>query len=229
MVRDSSICRVLTDSVTESQNAAFLYVIGIGTLLFWGTLMKKLLSTTLLSLICLIGVNASAQKNEFAAEASGQFPSADNLSFDPAVGYQLNYAHRLLGAPGVGIYVEVPFVAGFNNQRTLTSLFTGQDYNSLYFTPGIKVKLLPSFFLSPYFAGGIGLAHFSASNAGGSENDFAIDVGGGLDMKVFPHLSLRGEVRDFITDTPGLNLDLLQNFTGKTNNVVVSGGVVLRF
>jgi hypothetical protein len=191
--------------------------------------MKKLLSATLLSALLLIGVNAFAQKNEVAVEASGLFPSANNLSFDPSVGYQLNYARRFFSVPGASLYVEVPFLAGFNNQRTLTSLFTGQNYNSLYVTPGIKLKLLPAFPLSPYLAAGIGVAHFSASHSGASENDFAVDIGGGLDLKIFPHVSLRGEIRDFITDTPGLNLGLLQDFTGKTNNVVASGGLVLRF
>ncbi len=191
--------------------------------------MRKYLCATLLSAVVLIGASAFAQKNEFAIEAAGQFPSANNLSFDPALGYQLNFAHRFFGVPGASLYVEVPFLAGFNNERTLSSLFTGQNYNSLYVTPGIKLKFLPAFPLSPYLAAGIGVAHFSASQSNASETDFAVDVGGGLDLKIFPHVSLRGEVRDFITDTPGLNLDLIQNFTGKTNNVVASGGVVLRF
>lgn len=177
----------------------------------------------------LIGVNAFAQKNEFAVEASGLFPSANNLSFEPSLGYQLNYAHRFFGVPGASLYVEVPFLAGFNNNRTLTSLFTGQNYNSLYVTPGVKLKLLPAFPLSPYLAAGIGVAHFSASHSSASESDFAFDIGGGLDLKIFPHVSLRGEVRDFITDTPGLGFNVLQNFVGKSNNVVASGGVVLRF
>ena len=189
--------------------------------------MKKLLSAAALTAIFLVGLNAFAQKNEFAVEASGQFPSADNLSFDPAVGYQLNFAHRLIGIPGAGVYLEVPFLAGFSNQRTLTTPFGGvQNYKSLYITPGIKVKLLPAFPLSPYLAAGIGVAHFNSAVYSGSENDFAVDVGGGLDMKVFPYVSLRGEVRDFITDTPNLNLF---PGSGKTNNVVVSGGLVLRF
>lgn len=191
--------------------------------------MKVLYSCVLLFVISTLAVTANAQKNEFAAEASGQFPSANNLSFEPAAGFQLNYAHRLAGASGVGLYLEVPFLAGFNNLRTVTSLFTGQDYSSLYVTPGVKVKFVPEFFLSPYVAGGIGVAHFDASNSGGSETDFAVDIGGGVDMKILPHVSLRGEVRDFITDTPGFNLNLIQNFTGKTNNVVASGGVVIRF
>jgi opacity protein-like surface antigen len=192
--------------------------------------MKKSLWISLLSVVCLLVVNAHAQKNEFAAEASGLFPSTNNLSIDPAAGFQLNYAHRLIGVPGLALYVEVPFLAGFNNLRTVSSLINGQNYSSIFFTPGVKVKFVPGFFISPYLAGGIGVAHFSASNSGGSENDFAADIGGGLDIKVLPHVSLRGEVRDFITDTPGFGaLDLIQNFTGKTNNVVASGGVVIRF
>lgn len=192
--------------------------------------MKKSFWIGLLSFVCALAVNAHAQKNEFAAEVSGLFPSTNNLSIDPAAGFQLNYAHRLIGVPGVSLYLEVPFLAGFNNLRTVASLENGQNYSSIFVTPGLKVKFVPSFFLSPYLAGGIGVAHFNASNSGGSETDFAADIGGGLDIKVFPHVSLRGEVRDFITDTPGLGvLNLIQNFTGKTNNVVASGGVVLRF
>jgi opacity protein-like surface antigen len=192
--------------------------------------MKKSIWISLLAVCCLLGTRAQAQKNEFAGEVSGLFPSTNNLSIDPALGFQLNYAHRLVGVPGVSVYVEVPFLAGFNNLRTVGSLFNGQNYSSFFVTPGVKVKFVPGFFISPYLAGGIGVAHFSASNSGNSENDFAADVGGGLDIKILPHVSLRGEVRDFITDTPGLGvIGLLQNFTGKTNNVVASGGIVLRF
>jgi opacity protein-like surface antigen len=192
--------------------------------------MKKPLWMSLLSLVCTFGVNAHAQKNEFAVEASGLFPSTNNLNIDPAAGFQVNYAHRFGGMPGVNVYLEVPFLAGFSNLRTVSSLINGQNYSSLFVTPGVKVKFIPEFFISPYLAGGIGVAHFNASSSGGSETDFAADIGGGLDMKVLPHVSLRGEVRDFITDTPGFGrLDLIQNFTGKTNNVVASGGVVIRF
>lgn len=194
--------------------------------------MRRFALTAVMACVCLAGLAAHAQKNEFAAEVAGAFPSANNLSFEPALGYQLNYAHRLLALPGVGLYIEVPFVAGFSNTRTLVSLANGQNYNSLYFTPGIKVKFVPGFFISPYLAGGIGVAHFHSASTSASENDFAGDIGGGLDVKVFPHVSLRGEVRDFITSTPELNLGLLGQLTslsGTTNNVVASGGVVIRF
>jgi opacity protein-like surface antigen len=194
--------------------------------------MTRLSVVAVLSCVCLVALAAQAQKNELAGEISGAFPSANNLNFNAAVGYQVNYAHRLFKVPGAGLYVEVPFLAGFSNQRTLNSLLNGQNYNSLYFTPGLELKLLPEFFISPYLAGGIGVAHFHSSTTSASENDFAGDIGGGLDVKVLPHVSLRGEVRDFITSTPGLNLGLLGQFTslsGTTNNVVASGGVVIRF
>jgi hypothetical protein len=190
--------------------------------------MTKWLCLVVLASVSLTSLAAHAQKNEFAAEASGLFPSASNLSFEPSAGFQLNYAHRLLSVPLVGLYVEVPFLAGFSNQRTIESLFTHQNYSSLYITPGVKLKFAPGFFLSPYIAGGVGAAHYSASNSGGSTTEFAADLGGGLDIKVLPHISLRGEVRDFWTNTPGLG-SLLNTFAGKTNNVIASGGVVLRF
>ena len=191
--------------------------------------MKRCIHLAIMACVCLAGLTAYAQKNEFAADASWQFPQASNLNFSSAVGFQLNYAHRLIGAPGAGLYVEVPFLAGFDGSRSIPSLLAYQNYNSLYFTPGLKLKLLPSFFISPYLAAGVGLAHYKTSDGSASETDFASDYAGGMDVKVFPHLSLRGEVRDFLTTTPGLTFNNLTSLPGHTNNVVASTGVVLRF
>lgn len=194
--------------------------------------MKRFAVVALLAGVCLVSLAAQAQKNEFAAEVAGAFSSANNLSFDTAIGYQLNYARRWIGVPGLRLYVEVPFVAGFNNTRSLTSLGSSQNYNSLYFTPGLKLKLLPAFFISPYVAAGIGFAHFHSPTTSSSETDFAADIGGGLDVKVFPFVSLRGEVRDFVTSTPNLSLSTFGQSNvlgGATNNIVASGGIVLRF
>jgi hypothetical protein len=51
-------------------------------------------------------------------------------------------------------------------------------------------------------------------------------VGAGLDVKVFGHLSVRGEVRDFFSGIPQLNVD-----TGKSrqHNFFVGAGVVWHF
>lgn len=169
------------------------------------------------------GAAAYAQSNEFAAEASGLFSTS---SYNPSagVGFQLNYAHRLFHVPLVGVYGEIPFVAGFNSSFSVADL-ARENYNSYYVTPGLKVKFAPGFFISPYLAAGIGWSHFSSTQTSASNTQFASDWGGGVDIKVAPFVSLRLEARDFYSGVPQLNLPT----TGNQNNIVASGGIVLRF
>jgi hypothetical protein len=47
-----------------------------------------------------------------------------------------------------------------------------------------------------------------------------------VDVRVFRFIALRGEVRDFVTGKPNLNVQVQQ---GTQHNVVGSGGIVLRF
>jgi hypothetical protein len=51
-------------------------------------------------------------------------------------------------------------------------------------------------------------------------------IGGGIDVKILPRLSLRGQVRDFFSGIPQLNVD-----TGKSrqHNLFVGGGVIWHF
>jgi hypothetical protein len=54
----------------------------------------------------------------------------------------------------------------------------------------------------------------------------AFDMGGGqLDLKVFPFVSLRGEIQDFNSGGVGLQSLVL----GRQNNVFVPFGLALRF
>jgi len=70
------------------------------------------------------------------------------------------------------------------------------------------------------------LGHFSSNQANVSDNEFTADWGGGLDFKIFPYVSLRLEARDFYSEVPPL---ALPSNGGHQNNVVASGGLVLRF
>jgi opacity protein-like surface antigen len=169
------------------------------------------------------GVSGYAQTNEFAAEASGLFTTS-NYNPNAGVGFQLNYAHRLFHVPLVSVYGEIPFVAGFNSSFSVADL-ARENYNSYYVTPGVKVKFAPGFFISPYLAAGVGWSHFSSTQTEASDNKFAADWGGGFDMKVLPFVSLRLEARDFYSGVP----QLIVPTTGNQNNIVVSGGIVLRF
>lgn len=180
---------------------------------------------TVVAILCLVffSLAAHAQTNEFAAEASGLFTTS-NYNPNAGVGFQLNYAHRLFHVPLVSVYGEIPFVAGFNSSFSVADL-ARENYNSYYVTPGVKVKFAPGFFISPYLAAGVGWSHFSSTDTNASDNKFAADWGGGFDMKVFPFVSLRLEARDFYSGVP----QLIVPTTGNQNNIVVSGGIVLRF
>jgi outer membrane protein with beta-barrel domain len=171
-------------------------------------------------------VAAHAQSNELAAEASGLVnTSATNPSFGG--GFQVNYAHRIVGVPGIALYGEVPFVAGFNNTGVNLTQLQRVNFNSFYLTPGLRVKFIPGFPISPYFAAGVGWGHFSGKNTNTSDDRFVSDWGGGLDIKVAPIVGLRLEARDFYSGVPSL-IPIVGSF-GNQHNVVVSAGVVLRF
>lgn len=187
--------------------------------------MKSWSGIVLLTLLCFVGGPAHAQKNELAAEGSGLF-TVSPYEADWGGGFQINYAHRLVSVPLLSLYGEVPFEAGFNNTRFLFNDLASEKYNNYYLTPGLKLKFAPGFIVSPYVAAGIGWAYFSSKQNNATDNLFAADWGGGLDFKVFPHVSLRLEARDFYSAVPSL---ALPSIGGHQNNVVVSGGVVLRF
>ena len=179
-----------------------------------------------LLLLCSVFPVAQAQKNEFAVSASGLLTSA-SFNTSSSAGFQINYARRLVPLALVNLYLELPFEAGFNGSRSTGLNLNREDYNTLYFTPGLKLKFAPGFPVSPYLAGGAGWGSFRSTNTSATANKFAADLGGGIDFKVFPSISLRGEVRDYYTSAP--TLDFPNIYSGSVNNIVFSGGAVFRF
>jgi len=97
-----------------------------------------------------------AQKNEFAFLGS-TFQTSANFNVHGGQGLQVNYAHRLVHIPFASLYLELPFAAAWGGSRSVTQgNLLNEDYNTMYLTPGLKLKLLPSSFISPYLAGGLG-------------------------------------------------------------------------
>jgi hypothetical protein len=101
------------------------------------------------------------------------------------------------------------------------------------------MKLAPNAPISPWASVGGGYARFAESTTlvTGSLNPFVtgtnkgvLQFGGGVDVKspvnLLLPLSLRGEVRDFYSGQPRFNT--VTTNSGQ-HNVLVSGGVVLRF
>lgn len=162
-------------------------------------------------------------------------PASGTIKADTGFAYEVNFAARVFNAHLAALYVEVPFAGTPNTGLTSSNPFSPSDYSSFFFTPGLKLKVLPIAPISPYGFVGAGFARFhsGSSLANGQPNSGdqsatrgAVDFGAGVDWKVLPFFSVRGEVRDFYSGTPRFNINVIGD---KQHNVLVSGGVVFRF
>lgn len=202
------------------------------------------------SLICLLMVVALssfsyAQKNELGLLLGatvlpdqtitvGSFTN-NNLKFSKGLTYQATYARQIVDAKIAGLYFEVPFMATPNADIRSGNPNPPTALASLFVTPGVRLKLLPGAGISPWASVGGGWARFdegstlqSGSPNPGSKgtNTGVLQYGGGVDVRVFRLISLRGEVRDFYSGRPQLNV-LTAN--DRQHNIVVSGGFVVHF
>ena len=186
--------------------------------------------------VCLIALPVFAQKNELSLAAGGYFPVSSVFGAGDAFALEGTFAHRLASVPFISLYGELPVVGSFRSHLP-TNFFTPASYSAFFLTPGLKVKIAPSFPISPWLAVGGGWARFSKNaslaSVTGSDvtNTWAFDIGGGLDVKIAPFVSARGEVRDFYTGNPFTSNPLLNlvPIVGNQNNVVATVGLVFRF
>jgi len=203
----------------------------------------KLRVILVLTVVLMIGQAAFAQKHEIAFTSGGlkigergfDLPQPGFLHFSTGFTYEISYAERLLNAHLAALYFEVPLAGTPRITVKTTNALSPKSYSSIFFTPGIKLKLLPGGKYSPFATMGGGLSHFSESDttianqpnpnrSSGTNAVFAF--GFGLDVRIISRLSIRGEVRDFYADLPPLNVRALSD---RQHNALISAGVVLRF
>jgi len=157
------------------------------------------------------------------------------LRFDRALTYQATFAWRIWRTDHAALSFEVPFLASPAFSVATLGNSLPKEYASLYLTPGARVTWPVRGAVSAFAAGGAGYARYSESRLrrdGGPNpnqedtNTGALQFGGGLDVRGWSRLGFRGEIRDVYTGarrfsfpTPG----------EPVHNVVVSGGLVLRF
>jgi hypothetical protein len=145
--------------------------------------------------------------------------ASGDLQVDTGLSFQATYARRLGGNASAAWYLEFPFVATPSTEINSTTL--GQvptNYASLFITPAIRVKFAPERTISPWASLGYGYGRFDEST---TREDGTPNV-----SKIGAPISLRGEVRDFYSDTPNYAVTTRSD---RQHNVVFSGGFVIHF
>jgi hypothetical protein len=196
--------------------------------------------------VCIFAVDATAQKNELSGMLGRTLisdqripgaPSYDpDLRFGDGLTFELNYARRLMGGELLSLSLEVPFVVNADEDLHAAQNAIPKQYSSYFVTPAARVKLFPEQAVSPWVSLGGGLGHFGASstlefgnlpNLGKTgTNTGVFEVGFGLDVRLYKHFTLRGELREFWSGKPQLNV-LTSN--SRQADSFVAGGVVWKF
>ncbi|MGE0132358.1 MAG: outer membrane protein [Blastocatellales bacterium] len=186
---------------------------------------------------------AFAQEHEVALLVGRLKPSDRGLdtlqpiraAFDGAVSYEVNYANRIVDGELASLHWEITIAGAPSAGVKSTNLLLPKNYSSLFFTPGLKLKLFPGGGISPYIVGGVGVGRYAQSDTtvGGAPNTgdranttWAFNFGGGVDLNLLGPVAVRGEVRDFVTGNPSFSAPFLTN---KQHNIFVGGGVVVKW
>jgi opacity protein-like surface antigen len=184
-----------------------------------------------------------AQEHELALLVGRLKPSDRSLdsvgqvkaAFDGAVSYQINYANRMVNGELASLHWELAITGAPRTGVKSSNVLLPRTYSTLIFTPGLKLKVFPGGGFSPYLVSGVGLGRFSQSgtNINGSPNtgdrsntSFVFNYGGGVDLNVLGPISVRGEVRDFMTGTPSFSTPFLND---RQHNLYVGVGIVVRW
>jgi hypothetical protein len=149
--------------------------------------------------------------------------------------FEVNYGHRIWNGGVAALTFEVPFVFNPDEDLHFKQNVIPEGYGSYFITPSVRANLFPSSGVSPWISFGGGFGHFSEKsvlefggdnpgNTGTSTGVF--QMGLGLDVKILKTFTLRGQLRDFNSGVPELNIN-----TGKSrqHNLFVGGGVVWHF
>jgi hypothetical protein len=126
------------------------------------------------------------------------------------------------------LYRGFSAVAEFSGENTASVNNGGRGLSLISFTAGPRISFLFHHKFAPFAQTLFGVAHgFNSyfpvsSGVTGSATDFAMLAGGGFDVRIARHISIRPVEADyFLTQSPnGVN--------GTENNLRLSAGVVLR-
>jgi len=131
------------------------------------------------------------------------------ISSSVSASFQLNYAVQLHDTKAGIFYLELPLLIGGTARDVVSRAIRSSVKDTIFFTPGVRLKYAVQHRVALYGAAGGGLGSFGTtasevgsggiSNASTRTNTPAFGFGGGIDFRLTRLLSLRAEGRDFIT------------------------------
>jgi hypothetical protein len=208
-------------------------------------MLGKHLTIATVFAVCSLVAQGAAQKNELSGILGRTFISDQRIqgapSYDPylhfgkGLTFEANYARQIFDAGVASISLEVPFAVNLDEDLHAAGNAVPEKYSSYFVTPAARVNLFPLAAVSPWASFGGGFAHFSESsvlesggpNPGKTGTTTGVFQGGlGLDVKLLRSFTLRGEVRDFRSGLPKLNVVTEVNHQ---RNLFAGGGIVWHF
>lgn len=205
----------------------------------------KFFGIAVLLAITIFATGAVAQENELTGIIGRTFISDQGvigatgtdrvLHSGNGLTFEVNYGHRMWNGGLAALTFEVPFVFNPDEDLHFKQGTTPEGYASYFITPSVRANLFPSSGLSPWISFGGGFGHFNekselefgGANPGNTGTSTGVfQMGLGLDVKILKTFSLRGQLRDFNSGVPQLNIN-----TGKSrqHNLFVGGGLVWHF
>jgi hypothetical protein len=190
-------------------------------------------------------LTAAAQDNQISGIIGRTFvsdqgiPGANftnpTIHFGNGLTFEGSYGRRLLGSGFSRLWGEVPAVFNLDQDLNTGANVIPGSYKAFFVTPSARVNFFSMTAISPWVSFGGGFALFKQSSSliyGGtnpgktSTTTGALQGGLGLDVRFHSKFSVRGEVRDFWTGVPDLNVK-----TGKSHqhNYFVGGGIIYHF
>jgi opacity protein-like surface antigen len=181
-----------------------------------------------------LGATTTPDREVRPQVSTGQ-PPVSTARIDRGLTFGATYARRVAGNDAASLHFEVALFATPSTDVNSSFNFIPRNYAALFLTPGLKLKFFPRASVTPYVVAGGGYGRFDESefrvndapNTGErGTNTGVFNYGGGVEVRVFRFLAVRGEVRDFVSGNPKFNAV----FSGsRQHNVITSGGLVLRF
>ena len=159
----------------------------------------------------------------------------NSVAFGAGPSIEADYSRLVKPGDLVSLSLEVPVLLNFDEDLNYGVNVVPEDYRSYFVTPSARFTFFPNVPVTPWASVGGGFGRFSESSnlefgganpgAKGSTTGI-VQFGAGLDVRTWRSFSVRGEVRDFYSGVPQLNVS-----TGKSrqNNLFVGVGLAWHF